>query len=69
MGSCLELRNELCEEMCMLTEQETFFIGKGRLGGEQQGKGGNPGELLCWMAPSLGFYKIYQELPSPVSAS
>ena len=40
----------------MLTEQETFFIGKGRLGGEQQGKGGNPGELLCWMAPSLGFY-------------
>ena len=34
------------------------FIGKGHLGGKQYGKvgEGNPGEQLCHMACSLGFY-------------
>ena len=31
------------------------FTGKGRPGGEQEGKG-NPGELLCCVAHNVGFY-------------
>ena len=38
MGSCLTLRNELSEETHVLTEQETL-LGRGRLSGEQEGKG------------------------------
>ena len=38
MGSCLTLGNELSEETHVLTKQKTF-LGRGRLGGEQQGEG------------------------------
>ena len=38
MGSRLVLRNELSEETHVLMKQETL-LGRGTLGGEQQGKG------------------------------
>lgn len=45
MDSCLTLRNDLSEETHVLRNQRTL------LGGEQQG--GEPGELLCHVAPRL----------------
>ena len=53
-GSCLTVRNGLSEETHMRTKQET--IGKGRPGGEHQGKGprktalphGSQSQLLWW---------------------
>ena len=53
LGSCLTLGNELSEETHALTKQE-ILLGKGtrwRAVGS-----GNPGELLCQIACSLGFY-------------
>ena len=53
MGSCLTLRNELSEETHILTKQREF-IGKGCLGGEQQGKGTQENCSATWLAV-LGF--------------
>ena len=51
MGSCLTLRNELSEETRVLTKQE-IFIGKGQLGGEQQGKGTQENCSATWLTVS-----------------
>ena len=51
VGSCLTLRNELSEETHVLTELETL-LGRGLLGGEQEGKGTQEN---CSVS-SLGFY-------------
>lgn len=51
-GSCLTVRNKLSEETYMRAKQET--TGKGRLGGEHQGKG--PGKTARHVARSLRFY-------------
>ena len=53
VGSYLTLRKELFEEIH--TDKARDFIGKGHPGGEQQGWE-NPGELLCHVAVSPGFY-------------
>ena len=53
LGSCLTLRNELSEEAHVLTRQE-ILLGKGARA-EAVGEG-NPGEQLCRVACSLGFY-------------
>ena len=50
---CLTLGNELSEETHVLTKQE-ILLGKGTRV-ETVGQG-NPGELLCQVACSLGFY-------------
>ena len=47
-GCCLTLRNELSEEMHMLTKQE----GKGCLGSEQQGKETQEGCSATWVVVS-----------------
>ena len=54
VGSCLTLGNELSEETHVLTKQETLW-GRGAWGRRAAGLG-NPGELLCHVARSLGFY-------------
>ena len=51
LGSCLTLRNELSEETRVLTKQE-IFIGKGQLGGEQQGKGTQENCSATWLTVS-----------------
>ena len=51
LGSCLTLGNELSEETHVLTKQELLL---GKAPGRRAV--GNPGELLCHMAGSLGFY-------------
>ena len=53
VDSCLTPGNELSEEMHMLTKQD--FIGKGRPGREQQGKGSQE-NCFCHVAHSLRFY-------------
>ena len=53
VGSCLTLGNELSEETHLLTKQETLL---GRGAGWKAGGEGNPGELLCHVALSRGFY-------------
>ena len=57
LGSCLTLRNELSEETRVLTKQE-ILLGKGTWVESSRCKvgEGNPGEQLCHMACSLGFY-------------
>ena len=52
-GFCLTLGKELSEEI--RADKARDFMGKGHPGGEQQGWE-NPGELLCHVARSLGFY-------------
>ena len=52
-GSCLTLGKELSEETHVLTKQEILL---GRAPGWRAGGSGNPGELLCRVARSLGFY-------------
>ena len=53
LGSCLTLGNELFEETHLLTKQENL-LGKGS---RVRAVGyGSPGELLCCVARSLGFY-------------
>ena len=47
IGSCLTLGNELSEETHVLTKQD--FIGKGRPGGEQQGKGAQENGSATWL--------------------
>ena len=56
MGSGLTLGNELSEETHVLTKQETL-LGKGRPGGEQQGKGTQENCSATWLAVS-GFMVI-----------
>ena len=51
--SCLTLRNELSEETHVLTKQE-ILLGKGAR--VESSRVTEPGELLCRMARSLGFY-------------
>ena len=53
LGSCLTLRNELSKETHELTKQE-FLLGKGAQVESRRVR--EPGEQLCYMAPSLGFY-------------
>ena len=53
MGSCLTFGNELSEETHVLTKQETL-LGKGTR--VESSKVREPGELLCHVACSLGFY-------------
>ena len=53
LGSCLTLWNELSEETHLLTKQE-IFLGKGTRVESSRVK--NPGEQLCHVARSLGFY-------------
>ena len=53
LGSCLTLRNELSEETHVLTKQEILLERAPRW---RAGGWGNPGELLCHVAHSLGFY-------------
>ena len=50
LGSRLTLGNELFEETHVLTKQET--IGKGHLGGEQEGKGTQENSSATWLAVS-----------------
>ena len=50
MGSCLTLRNELSKETC--DDKARDFIGKGHLGGEQQGKGTQEHCSATWLAGS-----------------
>ena len=50
-GSCLTLGNELSEETHVLTKAKDF-IGKGHLGGEQQGKGTQENCSVTWFAVS-----------------
>ena len=50
VGSCVTLGNELSEETLLLTKQET--TGKGRLGGEQEGKGSQENCSAMWLAVS-----------------
>ena len=52
-GSCLTLRNESCEEMYMLTKQETLL---GRGAWVENGRVRNPGRVLCYAACSPWFY-------------
>ena len=51
VGSCLTLGNELSEETHVLTKQETL-LGRGALGGEQQGKGTQENCSAMWLAVS-----------------
>ena len=53
MGSCLTLGNELSEEAHALTKQETLL---GRGSWVESRRVRDPGELLCHVARSLGFY-------------
>ena len=53
LGSCLTLGNELSEETHVLTKQEILLERAPRW---RAGGWGNPGELLCHVAHSLGFY-------------
>ena len=53
LGCCLTLRSELFEETHLLTKQE-IFLGKGTRVESSRVK--NPGEQLCHVARSLGFY-------------
>ena len=53
MGSCITHGSELSEETHMLTKQETL-LEKGARAESRRVK--DPGELLCHMAHSLGFY-------------
>ena len=53
LGSCLTLGKELSEETHVLTKQEILL---GRAPRWRAGGQGNPGELLCRVARSLGFY-------------
>ena len=50
MGSCLTLRNELSTEIHV--DEARGFIGKGRLGGEQEGKGTQEDCSAAWLAVS-----------------
>ena len=50
MGSCLTLRNELSKEIHV--DEARGFIGKGRLGGEQEGKGTQEDCSALWLAIS-----------------
>ena len=50
MGSCLTLRNELSKEIHV--DEARGFIGKGRLGGEQEGKGTQEDCSAAWLAVS-----------------
>ena len=52
MGSCLTLGKELSEETCASKARD--FIGK--VPGQRAGGEGKPGELLCLVACSRGFY-------------
>ena len=52
-GSCVTLRNELSEETYVLTKHE-ILLGKGTR--VENRRVGEPGELLCRVARSLGFY-------------
>ena len=52
-GSCLTLREELFEEMHVLTKQVALLERAPQWRAPGQG---NPGELLCLVADSLGFY-------------
>ena len=53
LGCCLTLGNELSEETHVLTKQE-ILLGKGTR--VESSKVREPGELLCHVACSLGFY-------------
>ena len=53
LGSCLTIRNELSEETHVLINKRFYWE---RAPGWRAGGYGNPGELLCRMALSLGFY-------------
>ena len=48
LGSCLTLRNELSEETH--ADKARDFIGKGHLGGEQEGKGTQENRSAEWLA-------------------
>ena len=50
MGSCLTLRNELSKEV--RADKARDFIGRGVLGGEQQGKGTQENCSAMWLAVS-----------------
>ena len=52
LGSCLTLRNELSEETH--ADKVRDFIGKGHLGGEQEGQGTQENCSAAWLAV-LGF--------------
>ena len=52
VGSCLTLRKELSKKTHVLTKKET--IGKGRRGGEQEGKGTQKNCPSTWLTV-LGF--------------
>ena len=53
LGSCLTFGNELSKETHVLTKHE-ILLGKGT--GMENSRVGNPGELLCHVPHSLGFY-------------
>ena len=53
LGSCLTLGNELSEETHVLRKQEILLE---RAPGRRAGGSGNPEELPCRVACSLGFY-------------
>ena len=53
MGSYLTLRNALSKETHKLMKEETLLE---RAPGKRAVGYGNPGELLCQVAQSLGFY-------------
>ena len=48
-GSCLTLRNELAKETHVLKKQETS-LGRGSLGGEQEGQGTQENSWATWLA-------------------
>ena len=50
VGSCLTLGNELSEETC--ADKAGDFIGRGRPGGEQEGKGTQENCSATWLAVS-----------------
>ena len=52
LGSCLTLRNELSEETH--ADKARDFIGKGHLGGEQEGEGTQENCSAAWLTV-LGF--------------
>ena len=54
VASCLTLGNELLEETYVLIKQEILLERAHRWRAVGYGK---PGELLCLMAHSLGFYR------------
>ena len=52
LGSCLTLRNELIVRGDTCVDKARDFIGKGHMGGEQQGKGTQENCSVTWLAVS-----------------